>query len=256
MTAVRNETAGGPSATPAVPTVLVVWHENGAGPGLVGAELTREGLALDQRRPWSGDALPATPRDHGGLLVLGGSVNCEDDTAAPWLPAVRALIREAVADRVPVLGICLGGQILATALGGTVTPRRAGPEIGAVPLRKLPAASADPVFGGVPDGAPAAQWHWDEIAALPPGAVPLLTGDDCHHQAFRAGECAWGLQFHPEVLADDVAVWARSDGPSVARAGGDPDAAVASVRAAEPELRAIWTQAVRAWAAVVRQRRV
>ncbi|AZK97286.1 type 1 glutamine amidotransferase [Streptomyces tsukubensis] len=232
------------------PRILVIQHEDGTGPGLVGEELTAAGLALHPVHPWDGDELPASLDGCAGLLVLGGAANADDEEALPWLPAVRVLVREAVDSSVPLLGICLGGQIMASALGGSVRVRDRGPEVGAVPLRRLPAADGDPLFGSVPDGARAAQWHWDEIGALPPGAVPLLTGDDCLHQAFRVGPRAWGVQFHPEVLGDAVADWSLSDGPAVARAGGDPGAAVASVRAAEAELRTVWSRTARAWADV------
>ncbi|MEZ0066401.1 GMP synthase (glutamine-hydrolyzing) [Streptacidiphilus sp. MAP12-20] len=233
--------------------ILVVQHEDGTGPGLVGAALAADGHRLDLRHPWAGDPLPASLAGHAGLLVLGGAANCEDDAAAPWLPAVRALIREAVADEVPLLGICLGAQIAASCLGGKVLPRSSPPEVGAVPLHRLPAVEGDPVLGAVPEGARAAQWHWDDIVTLPPGAVPLLTGDACTHQAFRLGAAAWGVQFHPEVLAEELSAWALSDGPSVRAAGGDPDAAVASVRAAEPQLRAVWSAMARAWGATLRR---
>lgn len=237
---------------PDAPRILVIQHEDGTGPGLVGAETDAAGLVPHLVHPWRGEALPATLTGYAGLLVLGGAPGAGDDETAPWLPAVRALVREAVGTGVPLLGICLGGQLTALALGGSVRVRPRGPEIGAVRLRRLPAADGDPVFGSVPDGAPAAQWHWDEIAGLPPGAVPLLTGADCVHQAFRVGPRAWGVQFHPEVLGAAVADWARSDGPAAARAGSDPAAAVASVRAAEPVLREVWPRAARAWAEVVR----
>ncbi|MGW6417714.1 type 1 glutamine amidotransferase [Streptomyces sp. NPDC055055] len=236
------------------PAVLVVEHEREAGPGLVGARLAAAGLRLDVVRSWRGEALPDSLRGHAGLLVLGGAANCEDDVAAPWLPRVRELVREAVADEVPVFGICLGGQILAHALGGSVARRPRGPEVGAVPLRRLPAASADPVLGGVPDGALAAQWHWDETVRLPSGAVPLLTGDDCPFQAFRVGSVGWGVQFHPEVDAETVAEWAAVDGDQVRWAGGSPEAAVTSVRDAEPGLRVVWGAVADAWAGVVRSR--
>ncbi|MFH8577027.1 type 1 glutamine amidotransferase [Streptomyces zaomyceticus] len=242
--------------TAPAPAVLVVQHEEDAGPGLVGSHLVRTGLRLDVVRAWEGEPLPADLRAHAGLLVLGGSMNCRADEAAPWLPGVRALVREAVAGETPLLGICLGGQIVAHVLGGSVAVRPQGPEVGAVPLRRLPAVSDDPVFGEVPDGAVAAQWHWDEVDRLPSGAVPLLTGDDCPHQAFRVGRTAWAVQFHPEVDGDAVAEWAVADAELIREAGGDPSSTVASVREAEPELRSVWGAVSEAWGAVVRARAV
>jgi GMP synthase-like glutamine amidotransferase len=232
--------------------ILVIQHEDGTGPGLVGAALEADGLCLDLRHPWAGAALPSSLAAHDALLVLGGAPNCDDDAAAPWLPAVRTLIRDAVERDVPFLGICLGAQIAASCLGGKVARRSGPPELGAVPLRRLPAVADDPVFGAVPDGALAAQWHWDEIAVLPVGAMPLLTGDDCRHQAVRFGAAAWGVQFHPEVLAADVVPWHASDGPAARAAGADPDAALASLHAAEARLREVWTAMSHAWGTVVR----
>ncbi|MFE5716255.1 type 1 glutamine amidotransferase [Streptomyces sp. NPDC056501] len=241
-----------PAARETIPAVLVIQHEEDAGPGLVGDHLVRVGLRLDVVRAWRGEPLPEDLRGHAGLLVLGGSVNCRDDGAAPWLPRVRTLVREAVAGEVPLLGICLGGQIVADALGGSVATRPRGPELGAVPLRRLAAAEGDPVLGGVPEGARAAQWHWDEVDRLPAGAVPLLTGEDCPYQAFRVGSVGWGLQFHPEVESGTVARWAEADDAQVRADGGDPVAVVASVREAEPELRTVWGAVSGAWGAVVR----
>ncbi|MFF2774105.1 type 1 glutamine amidotransferase [Streptomyces sp. NPDC058052] len=235
-------------------SVLVVQHEDGAGPGLVGERLAADGLPLDVRHPWRGGDLPSALAGYGGLVVLGGSVGCRDDGAAPWLGRVRELVREAVRREVPLLGICLGGQLVADALGGAVAPRARGPEVGSVPLRRLPGVTGDPVFGPVPEGAPAAQWHFDDIVGLPPGAVPLLGGDDCRYQAFRAGPVAWGVQFHPEVDGDAVAVWARADAEAVRDAGGDPVAAVASVRRDDVLLRSVWGAAAGAWGRVVRER--
>ncbi|MFE7513564.1 type 1 glutamine amidotransferase [Streptomyces sp. NPDC057540] len=249
-----TETNGTGTAGGGAPAVLVVQHEEDAGPGLVGEHLARAGLRLDVRRAWEGEPLPETLGGHAGLLVLGESVNCEEDGAAPWLPRVRTLVREAVAGEVPLLGICLGGQIVAHALGGSVARRAQGPEVGAVPLRRLPAAAGDPVLGGVPEGAPAAQWHWDEVDRLPAGAVPLLGGDDCPYQAFRVGSSGWAVQFHPEAGADTVADWAAGDAGQLRTAGVDAGETVASVRAAEPELRAVWGAVSEAWGAVVRAR--
>ncbi|MFJ3903797.1 type 1 glutamine amidotransferase [Streptomyces sp. NPDC090025] len=248
-----GESGGEGAASPG--PVLVIQQEDGAGPGIVGERLRAAGFALRVLHPWRGEELPGTLDGMAGLLVLGGAANCEDDAAAPWLAGVRTLIREAVHGRtaLPLLGICLGGQLMAQTLGGRVVRRPQGPELGVTPVRRLPAVAADRVFASVPEGAAAAQWHWDEIGALPPGAVPLLGGDDCPYQAFRIGDVAWGTQFHPEVLSDTVALWAATDAEQVRADGLDPDDAIEAVRTREPRLRDVWGTVADAWADVVRQ---
>ncbi|MER7539494.1 hypothetical protein ABTX77_32610 [Streptomyces sp. NPDC097704] len=151
------------------PAVLVVQHEEDAGLGLVGEHLERDGLRLDVIRAGRGEALPETLGGHAGLVVLGGSINCED-----------------------------------------------------------------------------------EVDRLPAGAVPLPAGDDCPYQAFRVGSAGWAVQFHPEAGADTVAAWAAGDGGPLGPAGGDPAGAMASVREAEPELRAVRGAVSDAWGGVVR----
>ncbi|WP_449345300.1 type 1 glutamine amidotransferase [Streptomyces narbonensis] len=245
----ETETAERGPVGPVRPGVLVVQHEEDAGPGLVGEHLVRSGSGSTWCVP--GGASPS-PRTCGG--TRGSSSSAGPSAAGTTGPprGCRGLcaVREAVADEVPLLGICLGGQIVADVLGGSVVTRTRGPELGAVPLRRLEAADADPVLGGVPDGAPAAQWHWDEVDGLPAGAVPLLGGDDCPHQAFRVGPAGWALQFHPEAGAGTVARWAEADDAQVRADGGDPVAVVASVREAEPRLRTVWGAVSEAWGSV------
>jgi GMP synthase (glutamine-hydrolysing) len=227
--------------------VLVIQHEDGTGPGLIGERLEAAGADVDLRHPWQGDALPDDLSGHDALLVLGGTPAAFDDVA--WWPAVLKLLRGAVADEVPVLGICLGAQLLAVACGGTVA--RAGhPQIGLYELSAHPAAAADELFGGLPPGPVAVQWHWDEITALPPGAVPLLYCPDFPNQAYRLGARAWGVQFHPEVGAAEASKWAASDTASLEGLGLDVQAMLGVVEEAEPELLAIWAAWADRWIAV------
>jgi GMP synthase-like glutamine amidotransferase len=237
------------------PRVLVVQHEASTGPGWFGRWLAEAGLELDVRHPYAGDELPALDTlDASGLLVLGGAMAPADDTDCPWLPATRALMAAAVDARLPTFGICLGAELLALGRGGDVRRGTAGPELGVldVDVDVEGAAGSDPVFGVLPARVRVVQWHWEEIVALPEGAVPLASSPAYRHQAFRIGDAAWGVQGHPEVTGDIAASWAREDSPLLVAEGRTPDDLVAEVRGAEEELAATWRPLATAFAEVVR----
>ena len=165
----------------------------------------------------------------------------------------RALVSAAVEDGTPLLGVCLGGQLMTLALGGAVE-RTPTPEVGVCELSLLPEAADDPLFSVLPDKAPVAQYHGDAMTALPAGAVLLASTPDCAHQAYRLGERAWAVQFHPEVDADIVASWADDDPAPVQRCGLAPGEVVAGLRERGPEMAAVWRPFAHAFAAVVRER--
>ncbi|WP_055479658.1 type 1 glutamine amidotransferase [Sphaerimonospora mesophila] len=235
------------------PVILIVQHEDGAGPGLIGTRIAAAGVRPDLRQPWRGDPLPRSLEGIDGLLVLGGVPGVGDVDRAPWLPSVADLLRRAVRAEVPTLGVCLGGQLLAHACGGAVA-RASAPQIGLFPLTARPAAAQDALFAGLPDAAPAVQWHYDEITELPPGAVPLLCCPDFPNQAFRLGPAAWGVQFHPEVLVESVEPWARDDSGKLAELGLDVNTMLTEIAAAEPALRTIWGRMADRWIDLVVRR--
>jgi GMP synthase-like glutamine amidotransferase len=233
--------------------VLVVQHERGTGAGWVGEWLTEAGLVLEVAHPYAGDELdPMTTYD--GAVVLGGAMAPDDDARCPWLPAVRARMAEAVEAGVPLLGICLGAQLLALACGGAVRRGVRGPELGVLDIEVHPAAADDPLFAGVASPSPVVQWHWEEISALPVHAT-LLAGSRAYaNQVFRVGDRAWGVQGHPEVTAQIAAEWAREDSPLLLAAGRRPDELVAEVRRHEEVLAKTWRPVAEAFAGVVSQR--
>jgi GMP synthase (glutamine-hydrolysing) len=234
------------------PRVLVVQHEAGTGAGWFGEWLEQAGVELVVRHPYAGDGLdPVTAYD--GALVLGGSMAPDDDVQCPWLPAVRRLMVEAVDSAVPLLGICLGAQLLALACGGDVRRGVNGPELGVLDLELAPAAGEDPLFARLPSPAPVVQWHWEEISALPAGATLLASTARYANQVFRLGDRAWGVQGHPEVTAAISGQWAREDSPLLEAAGWAPDDLVAEVRRHEPALAATWRPVAEAFAGVVHQ---
>ena len=221
--------------------ILVIEHEGDAGLGLVGERLRELGMDLRVVGPATGVAVPTTLDGADGLIVLGGSMGPNEDDRAPWLPATRALLRSAVEQDLPTLGICLGAQLLTAATGGRVHEMPQGPEVGLNAVRFAEEAAADPLFGGLSGSeVPVLQWHWLEAERLPDGARLLASSEWCVNQAFRVGDHAWGVQCHPEALGDTAQAWANDSVEDLAELGVDGTELVGAVRAAEPELRDVW----------------
>lgn len=239
--------------------ILVIEHQRDAGLGCLGERFAELGITLTtvrgsavQQLSTGADAL----RAFDALIVLGGSMGPCDDLAAPWLPTTRALLRLAVEQQLPTLGICLGAQLLTVELGGKVETMPNGPEIGLHEVVLTDAGLSDPLLGALNDSAadtalhrlPVLQWHWLECRELAPGAVLLASNDHCAHQAFRLGERAWGVQFHPEALTEAARAWTELD--DVAEYGLEASAVIAEVAAASKRMRTIWRQCADHFAAL------
>lgn len=153
------------------------------------------------------NGLPRSLDGYDALIVLGGAPLPDDDKHYPWLPATRKLIGEALARHMPMLGICLGGQLLAYTAGGRVERRKFQPEHGMTDIEATQAAASDPLFPVMPRHYIMAENHIDHITALPDNAVLLAHSKRTAVQAFRIGPCAWGLQFHPEIAQADIERW-------------------------------------------------
>jgi GMP synthase (glutamine-hydrolysing) len=188
--------------------VLVVQHEVDDPIHLMGGWM--EGVELTVLRPCDDDALPATTEGYDGLVVMGGAMGANDDATSPWLPATRDLIRAAAAAGVPTLGICLGHQLCAVALGGEVRPNPQGRQLGLLDVGFTAAADDDPLLGASV-GAPRRAMHWNDdiVTRLPEGAVQLATATTGEVQAARHAETVWGVQWHPEVDDGLVDAWAE-----------------------------------------------
>ncbi len=229
-------------------------HTASEGALRLGDWLTEAGVALEVVHPYAGEDLPSELDGYAGLLVLGGpQAAYADDHGEPgasWLPATKALLRAAVTAGVPTLAICLGAQLLAEALGGQVRPGSSGPEIGARLVARRDVAAQDELFGLVPFTPDVLQWHDDEIAELPPGAVLLASSPMYANQAFRVGERAWGLQFHIETTPEQVAAWAEETRDRLTALGIDVDRAVAQAVAVHPDLEEVWRPVAQRFAAI------
>lgn len=217
--------------------IAIIQHEADVAPGNLAAHLQRRGRPIEVIRLYAGDPLPANAADYAGLCSLGGNMSVATDRdqgsadgALPWLEPELALLRDADARRVPVIGHCLGGQLLARALGGTVK-RAPHLEMGWGRVKVDNAALTREWLGDDAGGVEFFQWHSDTFD-LPPGAQRLLGSAWCANQAYvipRDGYAHVGMQFHIEMTPELVRLWAadpkateqgnaeknRTGGPSV-----------------------------------------
>ncbi len=181
--------------------VVIFRHAASEGPGYLAEFLEKRGIPWQLVRIDAGDVLPASARGFSGLAFMGGPMSVNDDL--PWIPPVLGLIREAVAADIPVLGHCLGGQLMAKALGGTVG-RNPVKEIGWGKVAVAGNAEARRWFG---DTQEFLGFHWHgETFSLPAGAAHLLSSDYCENQAFSFGKHL-GFQCHVEMTAPMVEEW-------------------------------------------------
>jgi GMP synthase-like glutamine amidotransferase len=161
-------------------------------------------VELDQ-----GEPIPRNLAAYDALIVMGGPMDVWQREEHPWLTPEIAAIRSFVVDLGrPFLGVCLGHQLLAEALGGHVGPATE-PEVGPCPVRLTRHHDADPLLHGFASPLTTFQWHGAEVKTLPADAVVLAETGACPIQAFRWGSCAFGLQFHAEITAETVADWGR-----------------------------------------------
>ena len=228
--------------------VLVIVNDPSDPLGPLGDWLTAAGLDLTVVPAHAGAGVPELD-GFDGLLVLGGSMGANDDAIAPWLPTVRSRLARAVEVELPVLGVCLGGQLLAVATGGRVNRNPDGPEYGAQLIAKRANAATDPLFGAMPITPDVLQWHVDAVTELPAGAVLLANSPGCEVQAFRIGRLAWGLQFHIETTPAIVRLWAEEDADVLI--DYDVERLLARSDAAHADIAEVWQPFAQAWAAIV-----
>jgi GMP synthase (glutamine-hydrolysing) len=211
--------------------VLALVHERTAGPGVFAEAVRASGGELDTWWVPGGGPPPREVQEYGAVLSFGGAMHPDQEAAHPWMTEEKALLARLVADgRRPVLGVCLGAQLLAAATGGEVRPLPR-PEVGWHEVSLLGPARDDPLMAPLAPGFRALEWHSYELA-LPPGAVALARSSACL-QAFRIGERAWGIQFHAEVTGADVEAWIDDDrtASEQARLGLEPESLRGAVRA-------------------------
>jgi len=191
--------------------LALIRNDPGDTLGVARQILEEDGLPLLAIDAWAED-LPGL-EDVSGIVAFGGAMNVDETERFPYLAEERDLVRAAVQRGLPVLGICLGAQLLARALDAPVM-RAPVREIGFTPIRPTVAGTSDPLISCFPDGDLVFHWHEDTFE-LPRGSELLATGDHVPMQAFRVGERAWGLQFHLEIDRPEIELWIEDSGEAL-----------------------------------------
>ena len=185
--------------------ILAIINHPSALPYLIGERIEARGASCHNVNPHAGGVLPQNPDGHAGLLVLGGSMSAADPDYDHIFELVTTLIRAFHAAEKPVLGVCLGSQLLARSFAGAVYPL-GDLEVGYVPLELTDAGAKEAVLAGLARRQTIFEWHEDTFD-LPTGAELLMTGATCRHQGFRVGATSYGFQCHFEVGASQIETW-------------------------------------------------
>jgi len=229
--------------------VLVLQHSPEETLGSIADALTAAGHTWRYLRPYAGDAVPAA-LDTAGLVVMGGPMSVYETSRYPFLSDELRLIAAALDERKPILGVCLGSQLLASALGARVYAAPAK-EIGWYPVQIHADMNRDPLFGDFGHTFVAFHWHGDTFD-LPKGACELGHSERTLNQGFRYGANAYALQFHLEMTNDLVDDMLQSGADELAAAGVDRQAVFAGKAAHIAGVQTLGARVFGAWAALLR----
>ena len=218
-------------------TLTIIRNDAESGPGRLLDWAVAAGLGVDLVKADAGDEIPWDAAQLDAVILLGGGFLPDDDERHRWLPAERALVRDCLDEQVPVLGICLGAQLLAHVGGGRVEGDHGLPEKGVTELTPQPAAADDLLFQPFSSPVVGVESHRDQITRLPDGAHLLMSSERCRNQAFRLGDAAWATQWHPECSAQRVAAWSDS---SMRDRGFDPEEVKRVAHESADELERTW----------------
>jgi GMP synthase (glutamine-hydrolysing) len=205
------------------PLLVIEQEYSLRGLGLLGERLDASGLPYRSLRAWEEPLDDVDPRDVAAIIPMGGTAHAWQASSVPMLATQQVLLRDAVELGVPVFGICLGGQLLAGALGGEVRPAEE-PERGWLEIVPSDRARDDPIFGILERATGVYTWH-DDVFDPPPGSSVLASTEAAPNQAFRVdGSEAWGIQFHPETTPELWELWMARHPREVEDAGVDVEA--------------------------------
>lgn len=240
-----------------MPVIVAIQNGPSAPINLLGKWLTEAGFEIRTIHAYAEQPLPRNVadlqryvgnQDLAALIPLGGSIGALDDGQAPWLPIERSLIADAVSHDLPVLGICLGSQLLAVSLDGEID-KGDQPEIG---LTEIEVSQGDDlIFGEFASRKVATiQWHQDVVSRLPSNATSLASSHHCSNQIYRVGKIHYGVQFHPEADPTIVKMWEKKADEAYRRS--DMRTGIADeVSAKMSELESLWKAPIMRWAEMV-----
>ena len=220
--------------------VLFIQHGESDGPGLFARTLASAGVAVDVLHAWKGDPVPVILDGYDGLALGGGHMSVYEDDKYPFLAQGIALIQEARRAGYPVIGMCLGAQMIAAACGGRVF-RNTAQEIGFFDVTLEPAAQEDALWRGIPPVFRPVHWHGDTFS-LPPDAALLGSSTLTRHQLFRIDRALYGFQFHLEFELLMLCEMIQEDAVYLSAKGVSPEAFLEDARSAAPRVEPIgWT---------------
>lgn len=225
--------------------VIFIQHGDCDRPGLFGDVMQSHGVGLEVLHPYRGESIPDTINGFAGLVLGGGAQSAYEQDKYPYLARECDLIREAAALGRPVLGLCLGSQLMAQALGAEV---RRGPqrEIGFFDVTLEPISDYDPVWNGLPRTFVTTHWHGD-VFDIPPGGMRLASSAMTPNQLFRYGHALYGLQFHLEMTPEVLDEMVEDSADYLREAGVDPDAMRRQGRQHLPALQETASQVFTRW---------
>ncbi len=230
-------------------TVTVLQHVGCEPPGLIERALDAAGVRVRRVRCFAGEPVPTEMGKAAGLVVMGGPMGVYERAAYPFLDHGKGLIEDALSLGRPVLGTCLGSQLLASVLGARVEPGEQT-EIGWFEVQLADEARRDALFAGAPPAFTALHWHGD-VFHLPAGAVRLAGSRLTENQAFRYGENAYGLLFHMEVTEAILRDWVAAFADEMRAAGVARNAILGGAARHLPALHAVGMPVYRRWAGLI-----
>lgn len=236
------------------PTILFIQNYATDPPHLVGRWLMELGFEVEVIRAYDGETIPTELPSHvKGVIALGGAMGALDDHLHPWLATERVLLKKVVSEDVPVIGICLGAQLLGAALGGEISRLREN-EIGIYEITQV----AEDSIMSVGASALTTQWHEDYVSVLPEGATLIASSEKCPTQIYRVGELTYGLQCHPEADASIVSLWENKPDNAFQNFEKTSDSVsiADTVRAREADLEILWKPLIQKWGREVLNRSI
>jgi GMP synthase (glutamine-hydrolysing) len=188
---------------------LILEHEESEGPGIFQPLLHASGLSFKRIKLFTGEAIPGA-ENLQGVLIMGGPMNVYEESAYPFLAEEDRFLKQCLRNAIPVLGVCLGAQLIAKAAGAKITKAPAK-ELGWYEVRLTDAGLYDPLLAGFAKNFSVFQFHEDTFD-IPPGAVHILDAPGCLHQGYRIGNNIYGLQFHLEATQEMIVEWVADQG--------------------------------------------